>query len=229
MSGRSSSFPRRLCTPLSLPLSHACDSQRCRDPPTTRSVTCPPRIGKPVHISLDAFVNRRPRWITLGMPIRFFLSRWMVRHVWLEELVWLYSGDTFIRREGYALKIINNYVGIVAWNVQDLLRQFPDIKTQNKNKLFQELDIDLNIVINNLKWKGSDESSFKSIEKEISFFPIIFIFYEKNDFLTLPVHINIFFSDVYHLHIIIIIIRLLLSVFYPRIRDSASTVEIKNA
>lgn len=45
---------------------------------------------------------------------------------------------------------MNNYIGTVAWNVQDLLRQFPYysyIKAQSKNKQFQELDIVLMLQI----------------------------------------------------------------------------------
>lgn len=122
-------------------------------------------------------------------------------YLWLEELVWLYSGYTFIRREGYALEIMNNYVGTVARNVQDLLRQFPDIKAQNKNKLFQESDIDF-YVKSNSTWKDFDQLNFKTrIEwKHEENFPIIYIFStRKTAFWDSTFTLMYFYIDVYYL------------------------------
>lgn len=124
-------------------------------------------------------------------------------YLWLEELVWLYSGYTFIRREGYALEIMNNYVGTVARNVQDLLRQFPDIKAQNKNKLFQESDIDF-YVKSNSTWKDFDQLNFKTRiewkhEENIVFQLYIFFPREKTAFWDSTFTLMYFYIDVYYL------------------------------
>lgn len=110
---------------------------------------------------------------------------------------------------------MNDYVGTVAWNVQDLLRQFLDIKAQNKNKLFQEPDIVMSRIIQNRRVSVSQVSRH---EKKISFSNYIFFFCEKDSFFT-PSVINT------RMFILILLLNSnknnVFIVFYPPTRDSA--------